>query len=275
MIQSASPRPQNVPRNSWNPLRWVRREAVPESIFFYTFHKCASTLFSSYVLKNIQGLEHIDYAQQVFQGETVDLSRYERRGCAYGPIRLSFNALTDMKRYDSLVGPVIQRRFVRKRIALLLVRDPRDIAISSYYSFGFSHNLSSVEELRLKQLEQRRQIRAMSLDEYVIAEMPWIIRGFETAENLLDHCPRATLLRYEDMIHNWERFAEELTAYIQFDEGVLNAIYRRSRPREEEDITAHRRSGQTDAFRAKLKPETIRDVNETLTPVFERFGYQP
>lgn len=275
MNQSTSANPGGYSLGRWNPLRMIRHDVRPESIYFFTFHKCASTLFSSYVLKNIQGLEHVDYAQQDFEGQAAENSHYEPRGHAYGPIRLSRKASTDAQLYDKLVSPLIQRRFIRKRIALVLVRDPRDIAISYYYSLGFSHVLSPIEKVRGKQLEQRRRVSAMTLDEYVISDMPWIVRDFALAEKLLGDCSRATLLKYEDMILNWDRFARDLTRHITLEDDVLDSIYEQSRPRDEEDIMAHRRSGKTEGFREKLKPETIMRVNETLVPVFERFGYRP
>jgi hypothetical protein len=47
-------------------LRYMIRKhlsrANRESIYFLTLHKCASTLFSDFILKNIIGLRHIDYA---------------------------------------------------------------------------------------------------------------------------------------------------------------------------------------------------------------------
>jgi hypothetical protein len=40
----------------------------PESVYFYTFHKCAITLFSDYELKNVSGLYNMDYAVQLYTG---------------------------------------------------------------------------------------------------------------------------------------------------------------------------------------------------------------
>src|SRR3954467_281701 len=46
---------------------------LPESVYFYTLHKCASGLFSDYVLKNARGLRLIDYADQFYNGVPSDL----------------------------------------------------------------------------------------------------------------------------------------------------------------------------------------------------------
>ena len=41
-----------------------------ESVYFYTFHKCASTLFSKDFLPNTEGLHHLDYARLIYRGKT-------------------------------------------------------------------------------------------------------------------------------------------------------------------------------------------------------------
>jgi hypothetical protein len=43
-----------------------------ESVFFYTFHKCASSLFARFVLPNVRGLRHENYAARIFRGELTD-----------------------------------------------------------------------------------------------------------------------------------------------------------------------------------------------------------
>lgn len=38
-------------------------------VFFFTFHKCASTLFKNLVLKSIEDLEHVDFATAIYRNE--------------------------------------------------------------------------------------------------------------------------------------------------------------------------------------------------------------
>jgi hypothetical protein len=252
----------------WDFLKRCRR-ASHESVYFYTFHKCASTLFSRYVLKNIEGLRHVDYAGQMFRGKSPSIV-FQPKGCIYGPIRLSARQHAV---YYSLVQPTSRPEFVRDKLAIFMIRDPRDILISAYYSFGYTHGFSPVEEIRKRQVDMRNELQSKTIDEYALERAVSIRDNFETVDRLSHACERSVVLRYEDMIDNWELFASDLTKYITIKPAVLRQIYDKSRPREKEVLSSHRRSGQVGDFRRKLKPETIRSLDATFAAVLERFRY--
>lgn len=247
---------------------------VPESVYFFTFHKCASTLFSAYVLKNIKDLEHVDYADQIFNG-TISFDealKFEKKGMVYGPIRLSVGTVRPASRL--LVQPTTQPDFIRDKIALFLIRDPRDILVSSYYSFGFSHVMSPVKEVHESQQKVREAIQKMTVDEYALSEVDKHIRKFKFLHEVSVSCERGVVLRYEDMVHDFDSFVEQLCRYVSFDRKVIEEMYRRSRPKEAEDAMAHQRSGQTQGFRNKLQPDTITALNEKLSETLNLFGYE-
>jgi hypothetical protein len=245
------------------------RGASHESVYFYTFHKCASTLFSRYVLKNVQGLRHVDYAGEIFRGKKPSIV-FQPKGCIYGPIRLSAR---QHEVYCSLVQPTSRLEFVKDKLAIFMVRDPRDILISAYYSFGYTHGFSPVQEIRNRQVEMRKELQSKTIDEYVLERAVSIRDNFETVSRLSQACERSVVLRYEDMIDNWELFASDLTKYITIKPAVLRQVYEKSRPREKEVLSSHRRSGQVGNFRLKLKPETIGSLDITFAAVLERFRY--
>lgn len=253
-------------------LNWLRIKNNHESVYFYTFHKCASRLFSGYILKNIEGLRRMDYDNRIFNGKKVNVT-FEKYGFVYGPIRLSVHPLSES--YRRLIQPTCQPEFVKDKIALFMIRDPRDILVSIYYSFGFTHGFSPVPELRKLQEEERDLIQSGTIDDYALRSAPQIAENFHQLGRLLDACPRGVLLRYEDMIDNWDLFSKRLTQFISLSPEVLVEIYQQSRPREKEDKSAHHRSGKVGGFHEKFKPETVESLNQIFKSVFERFGYQP
>lgn len=278
MIQTAVPNAAANPFRLSRPINYVRRLSSRhlsrrESVFFFTYHKCASSLFSSYVLRQARGLEQVDLAFEHFNSGLTGPIKYRRRGAVYGPLRLSSPPDTDF--HKEIIAPVTQPDFIRDRVSVLLVRDPRDIPVSAYFSFGYSHRFSPVEEIRRQQEVGRAAIREKSIDEYVLAATPAIVGNFEAGARLLDNCRRCTLLKYEDMVLNWDSFAADLTRHIQLDPPALQKTYEKSRPREKEDVTAHQRSGKTEGFREKLQQETITEMNRLLGPILKRFGYKP
>ncbi len=247
-------------------------KAPPDSVYFYTFHKCASSLFSGYVLKNVVGLDNVDYAREIYSGNhPADIS-FEKRGKIYGPIRLSADKQSPV--YHSLVAITARRRFVWGKTAVFMIRDPRDVLVSQYYSFGFSHGLSKSRPIRERQLELRSEIQSMSLDEYAIKNAREVESNFRQLKVLYRWAKRGVIIRYEDMINDWQRFSSGLTSNLALSAETLDEIYRRSRPRDTEDLHAHRRSGRTGTFEEKLEPSTVVEVNRVLQPVLSYFDYR-
>lgn len=154
-----------------------------------------------------------------------------------------------------------------------MVRDPRDILVSAYYSFGYSHSLSPVETIQDRQKTIREEIKNQTVDEYAIHAVYKQQENFELLHELHTICQRSVVLKYENMINNFDFFASQLTKYIHLNDNVVKQIYKKSRPKEIEEITAHRRSGQVGDFRNKLKPETIDFLNKELKSTLSIFGY--
>ena len=250
---------------------WRISKTRYESCFFYTFHKCASTLFSSFLLKNIVGLRHVDYAKQIYLGENLGDIQFDRTGFVYGPIRISTGPKAPV--FKLLVEPTCDPGFIRDKIALFLVRDPRDILVSAYYSFGFTHGLSKSDEIRELQLQDRKRIQARTIDEYALETACNILQHFETVDRLTKVCNRSIVLKYEDIIYNWDLFVKDLTKYITIKEPILAQLFEASRPREKENILHHRRSGRPFGFRSKFKDETLISLNEIFKGILSDFQY--
>lgn len=259
-------------RSIKNYLEWFLTKNQNSSVYFYTFHKCASTLFSTYVLKNVSGLRHIDYANKIYFRGITDNKCFEDMGYIYGPIRLSVDQNSLVYKY--FVKKTLNTEFIKNKTALFLIRDPRDILVSSYYSFGFIHGFSPVMEIKTLQEQTRKKILNQTIDQYVSENAQTMLSDFKVMEKLNNNCKKSVIIKYEDMIDNWDKFVIDLTRYIDIDEQILDVIHQKSRPRQQEDITSHHRSGKSGEFRSKLKPDTITHINEIFGPLLQRLQYQ-
>jgi len=245
----------------------------PESVYFYTLHKCASSLFGDYVLKNVRHLRLVDYANRIYKGDPVECVTFKEKGFIYGPIRLSTNPPSVI--YQRLIEPASRSDFIRDKIAIFLIRDPRDILVSTYYSFGYTHEFSVVKEIKERQRQRRENIQRKTIDAFALEIANATLTNFHILDRLSQACNRGIVLKYEDMIGNWEKFSSGLTRYLNFSETVLHQIYERSRPLENENETGHRRSGKPGAYKNKLSTSTVDALNIIFASVLRRFQYQP
>lgn len=246
-----------------------------KSVYFFTLHKCASSLFAQKILPFVEGLKHVDYAKEIFSGNLIPSKKtisFASIGFIYGPIRLS--APKNLFLYSDFVVPAIENCIRKKGKPLFMIRDPRDILISQYYSFGFSHGISSEPSIQSSQLEIRKQIATMSLDEYCLLNAEKTAENFWELKQLANKYPADSLFKYEHLIENPEVFIAQLKQFVPLKQKKIEEIKMLSRPRECEDIFSHKRSGKIRAYAEKLKPQTISKINQKLEKILKEFEYE-
>ena len=64
-------------------------DSAAPSLFFFTFHKCASVFFSRFVLKRALGFEHVDSAGRMAIGDATPPFTFAPLGHLYGPLTRS------------------------------------------------------------------------------------------------------------------------------------------------------------------------------------------
>jgi Sulfotransferase domain len=241
----------------------------PPSLFFFTFHKCASVFISRCALQRARGLTHIDHAARMFAGRSAAPTRFAPRGHLYGPLRLS--AEDDV--LDHLVMPAldaVRRDGVR---ACLMVRDPRDMLVSMFFHSRDGMALRPDLPGARKKEEERAEAVRLDVDGYVLNTAPRFLQGCERAVQLVSDVPSIHVLRYEDMVDRWSLFEEQLQAAFDLSPRWLRTIAEESRPNDVEQPGSHKRSGATGDHRRKLLPETVAELTRRFEPVLRRFGY--
>ncbi len=162
---------------------------------------------------------------------------------------------------------------------ILLLRDPRDILVSQYYSMAHSHPIPDRRgDKHDGFMEHRKAALSMTIDEYVLAESDILYRILNRyKQHLIDRHPNVYLTTYEKMIADFPRWLNDLLAYcdIAISDDLRRSLLEeniRLRPKQE-NMHKHVRRGTHGDYLDKLRPETIKRLNEKFSPLLEAFGY--
>ena len=168
--------------------------------------------------------------------------------------------------------------FQRYRV-VLMVRDPRDVLVSEYFSVAYSHVMPHKQSNKYQEAVcLRESTRNITIDDYVLTkgiDLVGILQRYK--DLLLDKYPDVMMIHYEEMAGDFDAWLDRLLAHcnLPISDDLRNEIREenaRKRP-VSENIYSHIRKGQPGDFREKLKPETIDELNRQFASILPAFGY--
>lgn len=256
-------------------LSAIAGEQRPDSCLFFTIHKCASTFVNRLlrVLSERSGYDLHDYESVIWKlgdqikAESAYQPLFERhydqlfrlRGEIYGPQRkpLDFPGRDGFKH-------------------IFFLRDPRDVLVSAYYSFGFSHALPLNTSARDKFESVREKIRTEGIDAYALrASDEWVLGVYQGYQQIRETAPKNIFLTYDEFRLDTGSFIDRIAGFLEIQlpsDRRATLIAAASPVRKQEDIHAHRRSGKSRQYLTQLKPETVEALNAKFAEVLEYWG---
>jgi hypothetical protein len=236
-----------------------------KSILFFTTYKCASS-FAGEIINELTvdaGYKHVDFDSYFYHLEKDTDREYKKLfsknafragGFIYGPMR-HYQPIPSIDQYK----------------ILLILRDPRDVLVSHYYSAKYSHEISTT-----KMRNKRKKAKNQNIDEFVLDRVDEFINIYDQYKNNILHLKGVMFVRYEDMISNPKDFIIKLYEIlnINIDNEYINQIVkdRMTMPKKEQKYS-HRRSGKSGQYLDKLRPETVKIINSKLENVINTFGF--
>lgn len=121
--------------------------------------------------------------------------------------------------------------------------------------------------------EERSAAVRLRIDRYVLEKATRFLAGYERAVQLVADRPTTRVLRYEDIVDDWNWFKDRLQSVFDLSPEAIRDLEQESRPNAVEQPGAHKRSGATGDHRRKLAPETVAALTEQFKPFLEKFGY--
>lgn len=160
-----------------------------------------------------------------------------------------------------------------KRINLIsLIRDPRDIAVSSYYSYFFSHNDTKNTWLKEMKTKSIPDLNSYVLNTGIIEA----IYELGVVSSFLQ--PNLTVYKYEDFWFNKKDFCIDVINKINLplDKKLFDqAFYRTVEPPSDSKIvqSGHFRNGNPGEYKEKLSKDTINLINEKYKTILDLYNY--
>ena len=225
-------------------------------------HKGASTFLAHDLAKAMtrvfSGLEHLPFHQMLQRGTPVE-------DLAVPPTGVLVSRVYP-PHYDMLVEDPVPPtgRFADKKLVLLR-RDPRDVAVSLYYSLAYSHSEPPVDKEGFT--ARREALRSMDITDAIREDTARpAIRQFRTTIDFLERFPHTCLTTYETLIGDFPAWMRQVAEYLEWTDEEAEAVSRgleeSVKPPDEVDPYQHKR---------RMTPGNWREVfDHRLRKIFER-----
>jgi len=241
-----------------------------QSIIWFTAHKCAS-VYASEILQKLaedvgmiyrnyegdlwekgQSLEKLIYGND---SETIN-NMFKTTGHIYGPFR-QYYPIPEMEKYK----------------VILMLRDPRDVLTSLYFSMAYSHDIPESQKTDLD--SAREYVKNKNIDDIVIEHSPWVRTTYEHYTKYLFGKNNVLFLSYEDMVTDFPIWLIELCKNLPIkpSEKLKNELIDLAVFEVEENIYSHKRQVKPGDHRRKLKVNTIKQLNLELQDVLKIYGW--
>ena len=179
--------------------------------------------------------------------------------------------------YSSFGGMIESIPNLDDYYVVLVIRDPRDMLTSNYFSIANSH-LLPIGENKIESFTKKSSFaRSAEIDQYVLAMSDHVQQVYQRYLNLLVKKTNVHITKYEDMIANFPIWLDNLLDYCdleisyQLKQELLNEAYK-SRPTKE-NILSHMRQVTPEDYKRKLQPETIAQLNSFFSNILAEFKY--
>lgn len=231
---------------------------------YFTLHKCASTFLAARLSKlfrrNGYRVVNLTSYWAMYDVDFIDrmIKSYEVRSRIFGVRGVFYNAF---RYYVDIPNP-------EKYKILLIVRDPRDILVSLYYSMKYSHPIINENSIKC-----RVEASGLSIDEYVMMKANELLIKYHDY-NDLSNCSNTLLCKYEDIVRNPADFEIKLSRHFNIDIAKNTLVADEDFKQQIENPYSHKRQITPGNHVVKLNKATIDNLNDRLRSIIEMYDYE-
>ncbi|MEM9904052.1 MAG: sulfotransferase domain-containing protein [Cyanobacteria bacterium P01_D01_bin.44] len=244
-----------------------------KSVLFFTTHKCASTYMGKcirYINGKYLNLTHLDFMLYLWMYSNQDTFQLleNKKSIVFYPEGMLYSPL---RKYVPV--PEIDQYCI-----LLMLRDPRDVIVSEYFSVAYSHVLSPHKMRKEELLNRRSQVQKMTVDEYALEKAKHYQQVYSEYCNHLIKAQNIKFLRYEDFMQNFNFWIQQLEdcLKISISEEDRDRLYELKGGDAEiiENKLKHIRKGTPGDYKNKLTEETQDFLNSKFKEILLTLNYE-
>jgi hypothetical protein len=237
-----------------------------KSALFFTVHKCASSAMPKifrYLNQKYLGMRMVNLPAFIYnytgrdvyaEMEHHESKLFQRFGLLYVPIR-EYVPIKDIECYTTI----------------LMLRDPRDVLVSHYYSASFSHTTPIDRERRKAFLSRRASFARSDVNEFALSHGHEYKTKYLDYLSLLRSVPGTHYLSYEDLVLDSNKWIKGLFGAFGIapsakDVEAVKRIARLGSTRKENKYNHIRKAFPGD-YKSKLSPETIAQLDREFAEI--------
>jgi hypothetical protein len=236
-----------------------------KSAYLFSFHKAGSTLMDNMVRRycNAYSIPTFSLFNAAFDSGISTNDVMEDTGLCFTKTGRIYTGFRHYPSFDLDLKDVP---------CVLLVRDPRDMLVSMYYSVAKSHVAPKKHQ---KFLNSRHEAKKISIDEFALRNAGDFNRNFKKYQQKLP-LESLTTYRYEDIIYEKQKWLGDLVKKLclPVDSDLIRItakefdIFPASERQEK-----HIRQVHPGNHKNKLKKKTIETLNERLSEFLKHYDY--
>jgi hypothetical protein len=161
---------------------------------------------------------------------------------------------------------------------ILMIRDPRDVLTSRYFSHAYSHlppGRSKIEPFHTGVAFAQQA----GIDRYVLEWSEQVYQIYQRYLDLLvNRQSNLYITKYEHMMSDFPAWLDGVLNYCELDisatlrQELLEEAFK-TRPKKE-NVSKHARQATPGDYKRKLQPETIEHLNNQFSDILTAFGYK-
>ena len=260
-------------------------EANNYGVFVHGLHKSAS-MFLYKIFRDLAEEASIDYYSSNYKPEgsdkpkpnQKDLRRVTKSSFCYCPVRHFALSAAEIPLQQSEWRDrpfIVTDDFpnIDRIYRIYQIRDPRDILVSEYFSFGFIH-------FGRKQTSARKQqIQNMTIDEYCLEYADKLLDKYQSILPIAaSNNPNRIIVKYETMVLDYKSWLSQVIQAFQFkspEAEVLEKYYQKYKHEFDtesfEESMKHKRKMIPGDHQEKLQEPTIETLNDKFSAILNEF----